>query len=350
MKLPSRYTPTGRFFGGGQGVVTVWRDTSLDRDVAVKVLSTQGIGGSLRNEAMLLGKIKSKHVVELLDVGIEQASKKEYMIMEYVTGSDLDTYSPKDVRDLYLTLYQIVAGVADIHTAECIHRDLKPTNIKRDDSGIIKIIDFGIGVDGRQVQTASGRGTPGYRGHEFYKTNIILSASTDIYALAVLAYKFCFGGLDAAFYDVPPTSPPSFASATLGQSKERLAAEISSLLDQCLDSNPAIRPSAIKLKRTLAKHISQGVHVANFVHNGKPYSISRSSPSYGISFANCSFEISYDGIDFVLKKVSGDIFVNGIQVGSAMPLFESCVITMGAGSGIDRVFIPFNVSHPEVVL
>src|SRR4051812_34985031 len=113
MNLPTRYQPTGKYFGGGQGVVSIWKDTSLSREVAVKVLSTRGIGGSLRQEAALLGAIKSKHVVELFEIGRDSSSGKEYMIMEYVAGADLIGYSPPGVRDLLLTLFQIASGVND---------------------------------------------------------------------------------------------------------------------------------------------------------------------------------------------------------------------------------------------
>src|SRR5437667_12663682 len=126
MRLPSRYQPTGRHFGGGQGVVSVWKDQSLGREVAVKVLSSGGIGGSLRDEAALLATIRSKHVVELFEVGVDLSTGKEYLIMEFVGGSELNGYKPNDLQSLYLTLYQITCGLADIHAAGCIHRDLKP--------------------------------------------------------------------------------------------------------------------------------------------------------------------------------------------------------------------------------
>src|SRR4051812_32913390 len=104
MSLPSRYQPTGTHFSGGQGVVSVWNDTLLGRRVAVKVISRHGMGGSLAHEASLLGAIKSKHVVELYDLGVDADTGEDYLIMEYVTGADLVTFVPDDTRSLYLTL------------------------------------------------------------------------------------------------------------------------------------------------------------------------------------------------------------------------------------------------------
>ena len=65
--------------------------------------------------------------------------------MEYVSGHELAGYVPATRRALYLCLFQIACGLADIHAANCIHRDIKPLNMRYDGSGIIKIIDFGIG-------------------------------------------------------------------------------------------------------------------------------------------------------------------------------------------------------------
>jgi serine/threonine-protein kinase len=318
--------------------------------VAVKVISTGGIGGSLRDEAALLGTIKSKHVVELFELGVDPTNGKDYMIMESVAGSDLTGYTSQDGNSLYKTLYQIASGLADIHKANCIHRDLKPDNLKRDGTGIIKIIDFGIGANQSLINTNSGRGTNGYRGAEYYLGSIQLTTATDIYAFGVIAFEFCFGNLDPSLFQEPPDRPPSFSTASIGATNEKIAPEIIAHLDRCFNTDPATRPSAIELKLLLAKHLLRNQHVATFVHGGTPYSVSYSSNQYQITASKGKFEVRYNGLDFILSNVERDIFVNGISANPGMVLPGSCVITIGSGSGIDRVFIPFDVSHPEVVL
>lgn len=349
MKLPSRYQPTGDHFGGGQAVVTVWKDTALDRQVAVKVLATRGIGGSLLDEAALLAAIKSKHVVELFELGID-ANGKEYLIMEFVSGPDLKGFRPTTRRELYLTLFQISSGLADTHGVKCIHRDVKPVNMRRDGAGVIKLIDFGIGAANDPAFTKSGRGTDGYRAHEYDSVPMKLTSAVDIYAFGVTAYEFCFGKLDSALFKWPPEQPTSFSKAIIGSSSAILDPEIVTLLDRCFAPNPQDRPKAADLKGAFAKHLLRTKHVAKFTHNGQTYALSQASKRYRIAGAKGAFEVSYTGLDFILSQVSGDVYVNGVAANAGMRLPGSCVITLGSGSGADRDFIPFNVSHPEVVL
>jgi eukaryotic-like serine/threonine-protein kinase len=347
MNLPSRYKPTGQAFSGGQGVVTIWADTWLDRKVAVKVLATSGIGGSLRNEAALLAAIRSKHVVELFEINQDPSSSKDYLIMEFVDGGDLDRYTPKDSKDLLLTLFQIASGVADIHVANCVHRDLKPQNLKRDQADVIKIIDFGIGGP-NPVNTSSGRGTDGYRAPEFFSIPITIGQPADVYALGVIAHEFCFGSIHPHLYQYPPSPPPSLASARIGSAKSRLPEEVVQVLDKCLLPNASERPTAANVKLVLAKHLLKNQHIAEFFFNNKIHSASRSSPQFQISASNGSFKVSYTGVDFIVSDITGDVFVNGVKAVNGMTLPNSCVI--GIGTDQDRAFIPFNVSHPEVVL
>jgi eukaryotic-like serine/threonine-protein kinase len=349
MNLPSRYKPTGTSFGGGQAVVTVWKDTALGRDVAVKVLATRGIGGSLLDEAALLAAIKSKHVVELFELGVDN-SGTEYLIMEYVPGADLKGFIPKTRRELYLTLFQIACGLGDIHRVKCIHRDVKPVNMRRDAAGVIKLIDFGIGSAKDPVVTKSGRGTDGYRAPEYDSAPMKLTSAVDIYAFGVTAYRFCFGKLDPTLLRWPPQQPPSFSKATIGTASAVLDVEIVRLLDKCFAADAKDRPKAADLKTAFAKHLLRTKHIAKFTHNGQTYTLSQASKRYRIAGAKGAFEVSYTGLDFILSQVSGEVYVNGVAANAGMSLPGSCVITLGSGSGADRDFIPFNVSHPEVVL
>ena len=350
MNLPSRYTPTGRTFGGGQGIVSVWRDVSLNREVAVKELSTSGMGGSLREEAALLSAIRSKHVVELFEFGTDSSTGKDYLIMEFVSGAELVRYRPPDLRALYLTLYQIASGIVDIHAAGCIHRDLKPGNLKRDGSDIIKIIDFGIGANRNLVLTGTGRGTTGYRGAEYYLDPIQLTPACDIYAFGAIAYEFCFGNLNPVLLNHPPTIPPSFGTTVIGVTRVSINAEIVSVLDRCFDGIPSVRPTALELKTLFAKHLSHNQHVADFVYDDRMYKVTNVNNSYRISASKGLFVVSYDGLDFLLTEVVGEVYVNGVAAPVGLKLPNSCVITIGAGSGPNRRHIPFNVSHPEVIL
>lgn len=348
MNLPNRYKPTGLAFGGGQGIVTVWDDLALGRKVAVKRLQPGGMGGSLREEAALLGKVQSKHVVELYALEKDPSTGEDYMIMEYVDGKELIGYEPASSEAFCLTMYQISAGLTDIHGADCMHRDIKPPNLKVDNAGIVKIIDFGIGAPTRTVNTNQGRGSDGYRGPEYFYPPTTITTEADVYALGALACEFCCGSLHPSLLKEPPESPPSFTTFTVAKTGAALHPELSRLFDSCLSQDPTKRPKASQIRGVLAKHILRGKHVASFVHSGQVYRISNAAPAFRINGYKGSFNIVYDGLDFVIRHVTGDVFINRSPAldGSVLP--DSCVITIGQSG--PRNFIPINVSHPGVVL
>lgn len=330
--------------------MSVWFDSSLGREVAIKALSASGIGGSLRTEAALLAAINSKHVVELLDICNDTKTGEEYLVMEYIPGAELSNFAPSSTTELYINLYQIATGLQDIHKADCIHRDIKPENIKHDSNSIIKIIDLGIGSPTSTFVTNRGRGTNGYCGNEYFITPIQLTKETDIFAFGSTAFKFSFGALDPLLLQCPPAKPPSFSTARIGPNQEKLANEISHYLDQCFDPSPANRPSAEALSMVFSKHLSHGKHVGHFVHRGNSYFIHNTAPSFKISTSSGSFFIVYDSIDFIIRTPTGEVYINRMPAHDGMKLPKSCVITLGSGSGPGRTFIPFNASHPEVIL
>jgi hypothetical protein len=165
---------------------------------------------------------------------------------------------------------------------------------------------------------------------------------------SAIAYEFCFGALDAEFCDAPPKYLPIFSNALIGNVK--IADDLGLIFGHCFHSDPVRRPSAQSVKKILAKHLLRNEHVANFVSGGQMYSVSQKTNQSQISSPRGAFEILYNGLDFILSKVDREVFVNGIAATAGMLLPGSCVITIGSGSGPNRAFIPFDVSHPEVVL
>ncbi len=159
-EFPSRYQYQEQCFEGGQGKIYLCQDTHLDRLVAIKYL--KGEPSPLRKEAVALSKVRSKHVVEVYDFitdGLETA-----IVEEYISGSDLTKCHEQQLTsDKYLKiLYQIACGIADIHAAGYIHRDIKPGNIKLSEENIIKILDFGLSSHSDNANTINLRGTMPY--------------------------------------------------------------------------------------------------------------------------------------------------------------------------------------------
>ena len=125
-------SPVGR---GGMGEVWKARDPRLNRDVAIKVSTTQFTERFTR-EARAIAALNHTNICHLYDVG------PNYLVMEYVEGPDLK--GPLDFDDALPIIQQLIDGIEAAHDKNIIHRDLKPANIKITPEGVVKILDFGL--------------------------------------------------------------------------------------------------------------------------------------------------------------------------------------------------------------
>jgi serine/threonine protein kinase/tetratricopeptide (TPR) repeat protein len=135
---------------GGMGDVYRARDTRLNREVAVKVLSPTFANDPnllmrFRREAHVLASLNHPNIVTIYDIG--QESSTVYIAMELVEGKALDeilsagAMPTHDVLDIAI---QIAAGLAVAHESGIVHRDLKPRNVMIRKDGLAKILDFGL--------------------------------------------------------------------------------------------------------------------------------------------------------------------------------------------------------------
>jgi serine/threonine protein kinase len=209
---------------GSSGVVYVARDAFADRDVAIKVFQhgeTGGLQGQQRslflNEAALLGKLAHPHIVQLLDVAVEDAFS--YIVMEYVRGHTLAHHTTADnflpLEKVVEVIFKVSRALEYMHRNGVIHRDIKPANILTTDALDIKISDFGIAMFADVTRTAlSNVGSPGYMSPE-QLLDQPLTHQTDIYSLGVAFYHLLTGHLPFAgssypslFYQILNVEPP----------------------------------------------------------------------------------------------------------------------------------------------
>lgn len=197
---------------GGMGWVFEGDNELIHRRVAIKVLRASMAGNQtaarrFRKEAQAAGRIGSKHIVEVLDLG-ELESGEPYMVLEYLDGVTLKerfkskgTLSPEEAIALLL---QLLDGLGKAHEAGIVHRDLKPDNvfIIKDEAGndFIKILDFGVSkfrtIDPNSMEvTKSGviMGTPYYMSPEQIEATKNVDQRADIYAVGVLLYEALSG-------------------------------------------------------------------------------------------------------------------------------------------------------------
>jgi serine/threonine-protein kinase len=197
------YTILSELGRGGMGIVYKAREESLDRFVAIKVLTEKLTEDNTYlqrfvREARAAAGISHPNIVQIFFVGEEGG--KPYFVMEYVTGRSLsqilrDEGKIGNPRAAQMIL-QAAHGLAAAHDKGIIHRDIKPANLILDDRGMVKIADFGLAMPVAQETrlTATGMlvGTPGYLAPEQCMGEKV-DNRTDIYALGVTFYELLAG-------------------------------------------------------------------------------------------------------------------------------------------------------------
>jgi len=198
-----QYAVVSQLGRGGMGVVYKARDESLNRFVAIKVLSEQ-----LNEDATLLQRfvreaqaaagLSHPNIVQIFFIGEDNGHP--YFVMEYVSGRSLDqllrTEGRIDNPRASQLVLQAAHGLAAAHDMGIIHRDIKPANLILDDRGLLKIADFGLALpaDAQTQLTQTGMfvGTPGYLAPE-QVSGEKADNRTDIYALGVTFYLLLTG-------------------------------------------------------------------------------------------------------------------------------------------------------------
>jgi serine/threonine protein kinase len=135
---------------GGMGEIYKAQDTRLNRLVAIKVLPSAKSGDPERRKRFLLeaqaaSALNHPSIVTIHDVISEKDA--EFMVMELVSGKTLNDVIPKGglrVPQALNCALQIADALTVAHSAGIVHRDLKPANIMVTDSGLVKILDFGL--------------------------------------------------------------------------------------------------------------------------------------------------------------------------------------------------------------
>jgi len=147
---------------GGMGVVWKALDTTLDREVAIKVLPAQLTADAERlarfeREAKLLASLNHPHIAAIY--GLQEHEGTRFIAMEMIAGEDLSELLSRGALTLERTVElgrQIAVALESAHEQGVIHRDLKPANVKLTMDGDAKILDFGLAKAFEPDPTASG--------------------------------------------------------------------------------------------------------------------------------------------------------------------------------------------------
>ncbi|MCC4397850.1 Stk1 family PASTA domain-containing Ser/Thr kinase [Limosilactobacillus reuteri] len=187
---------------GGMANVYLAHDMVLDRDVSVKLLRLDlrddpSTKRRFHREAMAATQLNDPHIVGIYDVGEDHGL--QYMVMQYVKGTDLKAYIKKHypipLPQVIDIMEQVLSAVATAHAHGIIHRDLKPQNILIDENKNVKITDFGIAVAVSQdslTQTNTLMGSVHYLSPEQARGSIATKQS-DIYSLGIILFELLTG-------------------------------------------------------------------------------------------------------------------------------------------------------------
>ena len=181
---------------GGMGSLYLARDPVIDRPIVIKFLKVgfddSGARERFAREARAAGRLHHPNIVTVFDVG--EHENRPFIAMEYVAGETLaQLIARRGVRRLWeklLIIEEVCAGLHYAHSAAIIHRDIKPSNVMRDQSGVVKILDFGIarGAGGAVTEVGDIVGTLNYMSPEQLAGEEV-DHRTDIYSVGVLAYE-----------------------------------------------------------------------------------------------------------------------------------------------------------------
>jgi TolB-like protein/predicted Ser/Thr protein kinase len=274
----ARYRIVERLGEGGMGVVYRAWDERLERDVALKVLSSRmpelrDASERLREEARVLSRLDHPGIATVLDFDTHDGV--EFLVMEFVRGQTLAeriARGPLDEAEVLELAPQLCDALEAAHEQGIVHRDLKAANVMVTVRGRVKVLDFGLALLRRDTELAASSaatrafglaGTVAYMAPEQLFGQEV-DARSDLFALGVLLHEMLTG--------VPPfTGPVSTAVADAilhrpadppSRRRPGVSEGMDAVVLRCLEKRPLDRyPSARALGEDL-RRLAAGASLA----------------------------------------------------------------------------------------
>lgn len=306
------YRVRGMLGEGGMGVVLLAHDERLQRDVAIKLIRPELAEAAHRarflEEARAMARVRHPNVVEIHAFG--ELDGAPYFVMEYVAGSDLETFLAKrggllSPGEAHSVLLQLCRGVEAIHASGAVHRDLKASNVLVGDGFRVVIADLGLArtLDGAPVEGAVVSGTPAYMAPEIIVGRALSAEQlplADVYSLGVIAYEVLAGQLP--FHgDIPQVLRSQITDPPPPLSRRDLPAGYERAVFEALAKEPEVRtPSATALRRALeaawsGAHTPAGARMRLLVVDDEPGFRSLIAATLAKAYPNAVVEGASDG-------------------------------------------------------
>jgi serine/threonine protein kinase/TolB-like protein/Tfp pilus assembly protein PilF len=319
---------------GGQGVVFRARQKSLNRIVALKVISLGQWASKahlkrFRLEAEAAAHLEHPGIVPIHEVGERDGSC--YFSMKFVEGGQLDEVArrePMPIRRAVELIAKVARTVHYAHDHGILHRDIKPGNILLDAKGEPHLTDFGLArlveSESSVTQTLDVLGTPSYMAPEqAVGNNAAVSSATDVYGLGAVLYQLLAG------------QPPFAGGATYETIKLLLDTEprpprllnpkidrdVSTICLKCLEKDPKRRyPSALALAEDLERWLKHEPILARhtgFFARGKKWA--RRNPTSALLAASLITLVAAAG--WIISK--SELVRHPVTTGIAVLPFEN---------------------------
>ncbi|MEZ4444796.1 MAG: serine/threonine-protein kinase [Polyangiaceae bacterium] len=206
--IADKYRLVERLARGGMGSVWTAHHEKLDAEVAIKFMdpelaASDDMHARFEREAKAAAKLRSPHVVQVLDYGVEQG--QPFIVMERLHGEDLRTRLRQrqrlGLREGASILNQVCKALRVAAEHGIVHRDLKPANVfiaKSGDDEVVKVLDFGVAkalrptADGEGTTSGILLGSPHYMSPEQAR-GLELDPRSDLFSLAVILYTAITG-------------------------------------------------------------------------------------------------------------------------------------------------------------
>ncbi len=267
------YKLTARIGEGGMGVVFKGVQLSLNRSVAVKVLSPNLAKDKMfverfLREAKAAGQLNHRNIARTYDAG--EVGGINYMVMELIEGgtvSDmLESSGRLPIEEACELAAQVADGLAYVHSLGIVHRDIKPSNVMLSAEGAAKIMDMGLAKqltkESKEGITLTGQlmGSPQYMSPEQIRSAKDVDYRTDIFSLGATLYHMVVGRAPFEGESIGEIMVKAATEAVRfpRDAADELPAPLKRLVKRMMSKNPRRRPSAQEVADQLREMLETG--------------------------------------------------------------------------------------------
>jgi serine/threonine-protein kinase len=317
--LIGRFAVTKLIGRGGMGEVYLARDPIIDRMVAIKVIGSgledESGRHRLLREARAAGRLHHSNIVSVFEAG--EYENRLFIAMEFVSGETLGSIIRRraavTLRRRIEMIESACAGLAHAHRAGVVHLDIKPDNLMLDETGLVKVLDFGISrvLQSETRATGHGAGTLRYMSPEQIQ-GVPLDHRSDVFSLGcslfeLVTYAPAFSGSTQEIVTKIAVGPvPSLLT---------ISPELDPRLDQIIRRAMALEPSKryqdLEEMRAELAQVRAGIDPASDVANVPPAAPTASYAVSGFSRTKSRAAIAIGALAIVIAATLAFVYRDG---------------------------------------